>query len=64
MTFTFFDDRFGDRYIISLDDHKDFLHAMRYLDRNPQGEGIEYDRIEDLPPGVRHEIETLLNRRK
>lgn len=62
-TVTFWDERFGDRYVIEVDAAGHFVRATRHLDRNPSN-GIEYHDVDKLPAPVRHQIETLISQLK
>jgi len=58
---TYHDRRFGDTYVISIDDIGAFLGALRYVDRIG-ADPIQYDRLIDIPEPHRSEIRQKLSR--
>lgn len=59
MNLTYYDDRYGDRYEIELDEDKRFVHARRFVD-GIGNDPIVYDTLSDINPYHRHHIEQLI----
>jgi hypothetical protein len=60
---TYIDRRSGDLYDVFLDFEGEFEQALRYVDKigfDP----ISYDRLCDIHPGARHEIEECIRHHK
>lgn len=62
-TVNYFDERTGDLYVVQLDPHGDFAHALRYVDRVGR-EKVAYDSMAELPSYVRVAIEHELTKSK
>lgn len=62
-TLVYNDFRYGDRYEVELDDSGDFAFARRYPD-NIGAHPVTYERLTDIPPFHRHEIEQRIWQKK
>lgn len=59
MTLSYEDSRFGDKYVIEVDERLNFESATRYVDGQPS-EPIFYESIYDISPMQRAAIENLI----
>ena len=61
MTIEYFDPRFGDTYVVTMDGIPfRVTRVLRYVDRIGR-DPIPYDRVEDLPARARTAVEQLIH---
>lgn len=56
MNFTYYDNRFGDTYVVFLTPEGEFSSALRYVDQVGR-DAITYDFLYEIPQPHRNEIE-------